>query len=228
MPRVKVKICGLKEEEHLLAAARAGVDYLGMVFAPSKRRVSPERAELLSRAIRGIDECPALVGVFVNESIDVVNAISERCGLDLVQLSGDENSDYCEKMERPIIKTLHVYPESTAGDIQRQMAAISRGGAVDVITYLLDTGDAGLRGGTGLPFDWRVAREISALRPVIVAGGLTPATVGGLVQDVRPFGVDVSSGVERQGRKDTALLQAFVDAVRKAEQEMDNADNSAA
>jgi len=228
MSRVKVKICGLQEEEHLLAAARAGVDYLGMVFAPSKRRVSLDRAELLRQALRALAECPALVGVFVNESTDVVNAISERCGLDLVQLSGDENSDYCEKMVRPIIKTLHVYPESTVGDIQREMAAISRGGALDSITYLLDTGDAGLRGGTGRQFDWHVAREISAFCPVIVAGGLNPDSVGNLVQLVQPFGVDVSSGVEHDGRKDTALVQAFVDAVRKAEQEIDNADNSAA
>jgi phosphoribosylanthranilate isomerase len=97
------------------------------------------------------------------------------------------------------------------------MANFSRSGTIETIMYLLDTGDAGLRGGTGVQFDWQVAREISAFCPVMVAGGLNPDSVGNLVQVVQPFGVDVSSGVEREGRKDTALIQAFVDAVRKAE-----------
>lgn len=226
MQRVKVKICGLQEEAHMLAAAAAGADYVGLVFAPSRRRVTPERAERLTEALRGLQSRPALVGVFVNESSDVVNAIAARCGLDLVQLSGDEGIDYCERMVRPVIKTVRVFPATTKRDIERQIAAVSRGGALQSVSFLLDTG-AEARGGTGRTFDWRLAREVSAFCPVLVAGGLDSVIVGSLVAEVHPHGVDVSSGVERNGRKDPTLIRAFVDAVRKAEQEIDDEDNRA-
>jgi phosphoribosylanthranilate isomerase len=217
MPRVKVKICGLQEERHMRAAAEAGADYVGMVFAPSRRRVTPEQAEHLRKSLDEFETRPAVVGVFVNEAAAVVNALAARCRLDFVQLSGDEDSDYCERMTRPVIKSLRVYPATTTPDIERQMATISRGGVIQSISFLLDTGDVGLRGGTGRSFDWRVASEISALRPVMVAGGLDAVTVRSLVREVRPFGVDVSSGVERDGGKDATLIRAFVDAVREAE-----------
>ncbi len=226
MQRVKVKICGLLEEEHLLAAAAAGADYVGLVFAPSKRRIDPVMAEHLRQVLARLDNAPSVVGVFVNELWADVNAIAERCGLDIVQLSGEEDSDYCEKMVRPVIKTIRVFPTTTIDDIAQQIGAIRRHRGLQSVSFLLDTGGE-TRGGTGRAFDWRLAREVSAFCPVLVAGGLDPLVVRGLVSRVRPLGVDVSTGVERDGRKDTTLIRAFVDAVREAEQENDNGDNNA-
>ncbi len=225
MSRVTVKICGLQDEAHIRAAAAAGADCIGLVFARSRRRVTPERAEQLRQALQGLEKRPAVAGVFVNESSEVVNAIAERCGLDLVQLSGDEGGDYVETMVRPVIKTVRVFPETTINDIRCLISTMRRAGSPQPISFLLDTGEAGAHGGTGRTFDWRLAREVSAFCPVLVAGGLDPTTVGRLVSEVHPHGVDVSSGVERNGTKDPTLIQAFVDAVRRAEQEIDDADN---
>jgi phosphoribosylanthranilate isomerase len=228
MQRVKVKICGLQEESHVRAAAAAGADFVGLVFAPSSRRVTPERAEQLRQSLRGFEKPPAVVGVFVNESADAVNAIAERCALDFVQLSGDEGIDYCETIVRPVIKTLRVFTATTPDDIMCRIEVFRRTRSPQSVAFLLDTGEGGARGGTGRRFDWRLAREVSAQCPVLVAGGLAPATVGDLVSEVCPYGVDVSSGVERNGSKDPTLIQAFVDAVRRAEQEMHDAENSIA
>ena len=225
MHRVNVKICGLQEEAHMAAAAEAGADYVGLVFAPSRRQVTPERAERLRRTLDGMRTRPSVVGVFVDESPELVNAIAERCGLDLVQLSGDEGCDYCSGIARPIIRTIPVFPGTTKRDIEDRMAAFSRAGTLRPISFLLDSGSRAMQGGTGRVFDWRVAQEVSESHPVIVAGGLDPDNVGSLVAEVHPYGVDVSSGVERGGGKDSSLIRAFVEAVRRAEKEIEDADN---
>jgi len=225
MHRVKVKICGLREEEHMVAAAEAGADYVGLVFAPSRRQVTLEKAERLRLALDGLRTRPAVVGVFVDESPQQVNAIAGRCGLDLVQLSGDESVDYCARMVLPIMKVIRVFPGNTMQDIENQINALLCATTRSPVTFLLDTGNDGARGGTGQTFDWRIAREVSASHPVMVAGGLDASSVGRLVSVVRPYGVDVSSGVERDGRKDSLLIRAFVDSVRKAEQEIDHAED---
>lgn len=226
MHRVKVKICGLQEEEHVAAAAEAGADYIGFVFAESKRHITPEKAERLRQVLDDLPSRPSVVGVFVNESPHLVNAMAERCRLDLVQLSGDESCDYCALMARPILRTIHVSPGATARDIEARIAALKRARTLSPVSFLLDTGSAGLPGGTGRVFDWRIAREVSEGYPVMVAGGLDPACVGNLVVSARPYGVDVSSGVERDGAKDPLLIQAFVGAVRRAEQEISNAEDT--
>jgi phosphoribosylanthranilate isomerase len=228
MHRVKVKICGLQEEAHMIAAAEANADYVGMVFAPSRRRVTPERAECLRQTLNGMRTRPLVVGVFVNESSDVVNAIAERCRLDLVQLSGDEGCDYCAEMVRPVIRAIRVFPVTTKRDIDDEIAVFRHAVTPQPVRFLLDTGSLGMRGGTGQVFDWRVARQVSESYPVMVAGGLDVGNIGGLVAQVHPYAVDVSSGVELGGRKDSSLIQAFVDAVRKAEKEIQNADESPA
>jgi phosphoribosylanthranilate isomerase len=225
MHRVKVKICGLQEEEHVVAAAEAGADYVGLVFAPSRRQVTPETAERLRLVLDGLRTRPAVVGVFVDESPQQVNAIAGLCRLDAVQLCGDESGDYFAMMEIPVIKAIRVFPATTMQDITNRIDALMGAATLQPVTFLLDTGSHAARGGTGQTFDWRIAREVSASRPVMVAGGLDASSVGRLVCAIRPYGVDVSSGVERGGRKDSLLIHAFVDSVRKAEQEIDHAED---
>jgi phosphoribosylanthranilate isomerase len=226
MRRVMVKLCGLSEEEHAVTAAEAGADYLGFVFAPSRRRVSPAVAARLCGVVSRMPRRPLLVGVFVDESPDVVNAIARDCGLDAVQLSGEETATYASRIDYPVIRTIGVARGTTAGEVIA-FAESYRQQADREVGFLLDAASRTARGGTGVVFDWEVARQVSVRCPIMVAGGLTPANVGDLVRCVAPWGVDVSSGVEQGGRKHPVLIQAFVAAVRAAEKEMYHADTAA-
>jgi len=219
----KVKVCGLSEVEHAVAAAEAGADYLGLVFAPSSRRVAPEAAARLVKEVHDAGYFPAVVGVFVNSTVEEVNHIADYCGLDLVQLSGDESWEQCREIERPVIRTIHVSAAATASEI---LARIEDGIVAlgqDKLSFLLDSSVGTVRGGTGQTFDWKLAKEVSGRFPVIVAGGLNPANVGDLVKEVRPWGVDVSSGVERHGRKDISRIRTFIETVRSAEEDITRA-----
>ena len=214
MKITKVKIDGFKEEEHILAAAEAGADFVGMIFAPGKRQVTPEQATALVKAIRKLDKPPAVVGVFVNASASDVNRIADACDLDLVQLSGDEDWKYCLEIEKPLIKVIHVADSDTVDSV---VATIEEGFNIlsgrDVM-YLLDTKSDDAYGGTGQSFSRHIAAGVASRIPVIIAGGLNPDNIAGVVEEVHPWGVDVSSGVETDGKKDTRKIKEFISEVK--------------
>lgn len=215
----KVKICGLTEIKHALAASKASADFLGLVFAPSRRQVSPEKALRLIEAVHSLKTRPAVVGVFVNEIAKEVNRIADYCRLDWVQLSGDESWHYCQRIERPIVKTIHVPKTKTTEEITDEIATWYQ--VLDrKLVCLLDSRVGDAYGGTGQAFNWQLAKEVSARLPVIIAGGLTSVNVGQLVKEIRPWGVDVSTGVESNGQKDVSKIRAFIGTVRKAERDV--------
>jgi phosphoribosylanthranilate isomerase len=202
-----VKICGITRLEDARAAIEGGAQALGFVFWPaSPRSVDAETA----RAI--VAELPALVtavGVFVNQPADQVNAIADRVGLGAVQLHGDESVDYVARIVRPVVKAFPIGGETRAEDGDRWPGRVR---------LLLDVRDPTRRGGTGRTVDWTVAAAVAARRPVLLAGGLTPENVAEAVARVRPYGIDVSSGVESApGVKDHRRLEMLFAALAEGE-----------
>ena len=238
----RVKICGCMKVADAVAAAEAGADFIGIMFAESRRRVSPEEAALIVRAVgtplreMGQDEPPPLhpgrfdtveawfahgaealdrllarkrplaVGVFDHQSIDEINQIADESGIDLVQLTGGEPWSDCLLANRQAIKVLRERPGMTAADI---MAYVQPDAAV---AFMLDPSC-----GTGTTGDWAAARDVAARIPLWLAGGLTPDNVAEAIRTVRPWLVDVSSGVETDGAKDPAKIAAFIAAAKEAQ-----------
>lgn len=201
-----VKICGVKRVEDAKAAALAGAGFLGFVFAPSKRRITPEQAREIIGALRAEGHDVKAVGVFVDETPEEMNRIAAFCGLDYVQLSGNEPEETAEQLHVPVIRALHVRPEDTPETLRERIRA-ARG---DIL--LLDTARAGQFGGTGQTFDWTLVTGLD--RPFLLAGGLHDANVREAIAAVRAWGVDVSSGVETEGEKDREKIARFVAAAR--------------
>lgn len=209
-----IKICGIRDENHALAAIEAGADFIGLVFAPSKRQLSPAKAREIASAVKKNNDTAKVAGVFVNAPTSRVNELTDFCTLDWVQLSGDESWEYCHELKKAIIKVIHVSSGQKTDEI---LAAIETGYQLlpeKELICLLDSRVGGAYGGTGQVFNWQLAKEVSVRFPVMIAGGLTPANVGQLVREVQPWGVDVSTGVESNGLKDTSKIRAFVKAVR--------------
>jgi phosphoribosylanthranilate isomerase len=196
---VKVKICGNITLKDTMAAVEAGADAVGFVFyARSPRAATPKSVAAI---VSHLPPFVSPVGVFVNEKPDVVRRIMSDCGLAYAQLHGDESPQYCADLKRPVVKAVRVRTrEDLAGLSSYRVAAV-----------LLDTFVEGVSGGTGVSFDWSLAIEAKTWGPIILAGGLTPDNVAEAVSRVRPYGVDVSSGVESSpGVKDPAKIKAFI------------------
>jgi phosphoribosylanthranilate isomerase len=198
---IRIKICGICDVEAAQVAAEAGADMIGFHFCRSERRVTPEEAKAI------VDEMPVrpkIVGVFIDQSESEVRDIAEFVDLDLLQLHGSEPAGF--DAGRPVMKVLKV----------RDGAVPNAAEWPDPI--MLDSWSADQRGGTGQTWDWQAARRLLRTRQVFIAGGLRPGNVGSLVSEFRPYGVDVSSGVEARLRvKDPDKIRAFVLAVRTAE-----------
>ena len=213
----RVKICGIKDKTNALAAVEAGADFIGLVFAPSQRQVSPAQACEIASAVKKSSDTTKVVGVFVNAPSSQVNELSDFCALDWVQLSGDESWEYCLEVVRPVIKAIRIDQQSP----EELCAELSTGGKLlppQRFITLLDSQVEGKYGGTGESFNWTLAQQVSKRFPVIIAGGLDPENVARLIKRVAPWGVDVSSGVETEGVKDMAKIKAFIEAVRKADE----------
>lgn len=203
---VRVKICGITNLDDALAAAEAGADLLGFVFyPPSPRYATMERADEIIAAVRRLGAAVGTVGVFVDEELGRVWEAIRRCDLDYAQLHGEEPPEYVAALGRRAIKALRV----------RSSADVERLAAYQAAAYLLDAYYPTKPGGTGQAWDWGLAMAAKEYGPVIVAGGLTPDNVAEVVRRVRPYGVDVSSGVESEpGRKDIAKVRRFVAAAK--------------
>lgn len=196
---VKIKVCGITNEDDALQAVAAGADALGFVFYDlSPRCISYETAE---RIIRKLPPFVVTVGVFVNNPIRSINLAVERCGIQVVQLHGDETPDFCSGIRHQVIKAFRV----------RDIASLENIRSYPVSAFLLDAYVPGAYGGTGLTFNWETAKIAKQYGPIILAGGLNSNNVRKAVETVEPYAIDVSSGVEASpGKKDHAKVEEFI------------------
>jgi phosphoribosylanthranilate isomerase len=215
----RIKICGIRDKAHALAAVQAGADFVGLVFAPGRRQVNPARAREIAHAVKRSNDATEVVGVFVNAPSSQVNELADFCALDWIQLSGDESWEYCREVARPVIKAIRIDRQSPE-ELCAELSAGSELLPTQEFVTLLDSRVRGKYGGTGESFNWNLAQEVAKRFPVVVAGGLDPKNVAGLLERLAPWGVDVSSGVETRGVKDTSKIKAFIEAVRKADEKI--------
>jgi phosphoribosylanthranilate isomerase len=204
--RTRVKICGITRVEDALVAVRAGADAIGLVFDPaSPRCVALDQARAI---VRSLPPFITVVGLFVDAAPERIREVLNGVSLDLLQFHGTETPEQCRQYARPYVKAIRMHPDIDLHAEARRYA--------DAAGLLLDSFVADVAGGSGRAFDWeRIPRDLA--RPLILAGGLTPGNVGEAIRRVRPYAVDVSSGVEQsKGVKDPDKIAAFLKAVRDA------------
>ena len=212
----QVKICGLRTTEHIQVATEAGADMLGFIFyEPSHRYIRPQDVGKtlavslsLSTDTGHVSEkrvLPDLVGVFVNKEVNFINDVIEEAGLHYVQLHGTESPEFCQHITRPVIKAIPLKSTADLAQVEQYKDIVWR--------LLLDTPTPDW-GGTGMTHDWELAHTISQKTRILLAGGLTPENVAQALQQIHPWGVDVSSGVETNKQKDSNKIRAFLKNVR--------------
>lgn len=207
--RTRIKFCGMTAPEDVAMAVEAGADAVGFILAPSERQISVERARELSEAV---PPYVGIVAVVVDPTDEALLALRIEVPRLVFQFCGNEPAPQCERSGRPYLRVMHVRP--SGGYTRAQLDAYLQ-------TYrsgmLMFDSAGGAGGGTGRTFAWNVAAMVSRDRPIVVAGGLTAENVGACIREVRPYGVDTRSGVERGGVKDREKMRAFVRAVREAD-----------
>jgi phosphoribosylanthranilate isomerase len=213
--RTRVKICGITNLEDALLAVEAGADYLGFIFyRPSQRSITVKKAQPIVAELRRRPDLPPLVGVFVNETAAAMAHVLATCKLDLAQLSGDETPNFIGDHESPIFgRCYKVLRPATLDEAEAEAEwYLPAEMAPNQPSLLIDTKHATLYGGTGQTADWTIAARLAQEFPnLMLAGGLNPDNVAAAVDQVRPFAVDVASGVEaRPGKKDPRLVRAFI------------------
>jgi len=192
-----VKICGIRSLQDAQWAIAAGAWAVGFIFAPSPRRITIEEA---GRIIRELPSHIYKVGVFVDMKIAMVKEIVSGTGINMLQFHGQESPEYCREWNLPVIKSFRVRDEDSLDGI----------GKYQVFAHLFDTYVPSSHGGSGITFDWQYLENLQPGLRMILAGGLTPGNVSNAIQRIKPFAVDVSSGVEISGRKDCQLIQDFI------------------
>ena len=207
MKRVRVKIDGVRTPADVETAAAAGADAIGMIFAEARRQVTPEQAREI---VASVPPFVSTVGVFVNAPVDQVERLASDLHLSAVQLHGDESPEECLTLQRRGFQVIKALPGD--GIAREALARYPMAAAL-----LLDTRVEGLAGGTGRTFSWQAAAGLSTEFRIIVAGGLTPENVTQALDVLDPYGVDVTTGVETDGRKDPVKARAFVERVRELE-----------
>lgn len=203
MDKVKVKICGITNLEDASIAVELGADALGFIFAPSPRQITPQKARAI---IRAIPPFVKTVGVFVNEAPATIREVMQHCGLDMVQLHGDESPAFCDELMPYTIKALRIKDESSL--------ETGRAYHGKVRALLLDTYSKKKAGGTGKTFDWNLAIKSKKMGiPIILSGGLGPSNIDLAIHTVRPYAVDVNSGIEEYpGKKNHNLMKTVMAA----------------
>lgn len=207
--RTKLKICGITNLEDARFASGMMVDYLGFIFyEKSPRYVEPAKAGAIINWIEG----PEAVGVFVNQPLDDVNSIAKETGLDIIQLHGSESPEYCELVEKPIIKVIHVENDATRESLSAAVEPY-----LPVVDYFMFDSKVGEQwGGTGQVFDWSLVKGIIDDKPFFLSGGLKTENIREAIKTVRPFAVDISSSLEEKpGLKDFDKMEVFDDEMRE-------------
>lgn len=218
MSTPRVKICGLRQFRHAEIAVKSGAQFLGFVFVEGMRRqIQPDKAsritsELRTEALKHQSHMPQNVGLFHNQPLGWVRDVIHHANLDIVQLTGNENLQYARSLDIPIIKGIRVKPDTKHHDLLRITEAWLDAGH----WVVLDRYDSTSPGGTGKVFDWSVAGDIASFEGVLLAGGLNPKNVAAAIDQLKPWGVDVSTGVETDGEKDPEKITAFIAAVHKS------------
>jgi len=206
MDNIKVKICGITNLEDASLAVNLGADALGFIFAPSPRQISPEAVRPI---IRSLPPFVKSVGVFVNQDPEIIRDTMQFCGLDMVQMHGDEPPELCSRFMPDVIKALRIKDKSDLESVLPYKAAVR--------ALLLDTYSENSAGGTGRTFDWDLAIGIKGTGiPIILAGGLGPSNIQEAFFRVRPYAVDVNSGIEeRPGKKSRTLMEELFERIKR-------------
>ena len=219
----KVKICGIRDGDSAVEAAGAGADFLGVNLVEGVRRqltrfqaqevVRNYRIRARDHRINRLrDKGPRVVGLFRNQDARWVNSATQQIDLDCVQLCGDEDETYIRSMWKPVLRPIHIKPSMSRDELSD---LVDHHLELDRIV-LLDTYDENTPGGTGKTFDWSIAEGIVNREGVLLAGGLNPENVDDALQQLTPWGVDVSTGVETDGVKDHAKIRAFIETAKSA------------